>query len=143
MWPKMLFEILPHIGRLVPVAEKFFATRNARDAEEQATLTDIRDTLRTELNHVSEIHTSLQQAVTAQREQIDAANAQITRVRLGVEAIETRVTRLEASFVTATEAAERADRSATRAARLFVVVVVLLAAIILMLVFLLLRAPAH
>jgi hypothetical protein len=126
MWPKMLFEVLPHIGRLVPMAEKFFATRGAREAEEQASLNAMANTLQTELARMSAASTSLQQAFGEQAEQAVATAAEVTRIRIGLEAMDGRLGKLEGGFATALDASERAERAASRVARLFALVLVVL-----------------
>jgi cobalamin biosynthesis Mg chelatase CobN len=146
MWPKMLFEVLPHIGRLVPMAEKFFATRGAREAEEQASLNTMAETLRSELGRVSAASAGVQQALAAQAEQTGATAVEVTRIRIGVETLEGRLGKLEGGFGAAVEAAERADRSATRTTRLFVLIVVLLVAVLAMMGYLMIlvfRVQGH
>ena len=125
MWPKMLFEILPHVGRLVPVAERFFATRSERDREEQAALTTISETLRTELGRLSDATEVTRQAVATQGDRINGIAADVARARAAVESLEARLGRLEDGISSAQDAAERAGQAATRIATLCIVLVVL------------------
>lgn len=126
MWPKMLFELLPHVGRLIPMAERFLATRATHDQEEQAALTAISENLRDELGKVSGNHAGIQRALKDQGEQVSEIAVQVTRVRMGVESIEGRLTRLENGFTVAEETATRAEATAARVGKLFGVTIALL-----------------
>jgi cobalamin biosynthesis Mg chelatase CobN len=142
MWPKMLFEVLPHVGRLVPMAEKFLATRGAREAEEQASLNAMAETLRNELSRMSSAGAGVQQALAHQAEQVSATAVEVTRIRIGMEAMDGRLAKLEGGFGAALAAAERAEQSASRAARLFLLTLVVLLAVLGLLVYLTVFARA-
>lgn len=106
MWPKMLFELLPHAGRLIPMAEKFFATRGVRDQEEQAALAALAETIRTEMAAAAEGNANLERAVRGQAELVSGLAAELTRSRTGFDSLEERVSSLEAT-VHATEATSK------------------------------------
>ncbi len=122
----MLFELLPHVGRLVPMAEKFFATRGARDQEEQAALSAIAENLRTELGRVAETQAGVERTLGEQGQQVTAVAVEMARVRSGVESIEARLGKLENGFAAAEQAAGRLEKTSARMAGMFVAVVVLL-----------------
>ena len=132
MWPKMLFELLPHAGRLIPMAEKFFATRGARDQEEQAALTGLTETLRTELGKAAEGNASLERAVRAQAELVSGIAAELSRSRTSFDSIEDRVSSLEANV----HSAETVSR---RVQSLVMVTLVLLVVVLGLLIVLLIR----
>ena len=45
MWPKMLLELLPHLSRLVPMADRFFSSRAANEAELATLSAEVRSDL--------------------------------------------------------------------------------------------------
>lgn len=137
MWPKMLFELLPHVGRIMPMAERFFETRKAREQEEQAQLAAISETLRTELDKAAAANSGLERALKEQvgavAAQVSAAADELSRARATMESLNGRVSGLE-DKVAASEAASR------RAQSLAVVTLVLLVVVIALLVFVVLRS---
>jgi hypothetical protein len=38
MWPKLLFDLLPHFARLMPMADKYLASRSASDKAHETAL---------------------------------------------------------------------------------------------------------
>ncbi len=97
----MLFELLPHFARLVPMAEKFFATRGATDREQQAALTAISSGLRVELTQVAEMHAGIERQLQEQGAQVGEIAANMSHARLVVEAMESRIAKLETTSRTA------------------------------------------
>ena len=143
MWPKMLFELLPHVGRIVPMAERFLESRKAREQEEQAQLAAINetlrtelgrnsDTLRTELGKAAELTSGIDRAVREQAEQVSALTGETSRSRAALEALEGRIRTLE-------EKAGAEDSAAPRLQLLIVVALILLVVVVGLLVVLLLR----
>lgn len=128
MWPKMLFELLPHAGRLIPVAEKFFATRGARDQEEQAALAALGETVRTELARAAEGNANLERAVRGQAELVSGLATELTRSRTGFDSLEERVSSLEKTV-------HAAEATSKRVQSLVMIVVGLLVAVLALLVF--------
>jgi chromosome segregation ATPase len=113
MWPKILFELLPHLTRLVPMADKYLSTRTASERAQEAALAALGAEVRGELGQLGEVHTGLQRQLQDQGAQLSELAVEVTRARMGVESMEARVAGLE--------------RSTALAMRLMVVVVVLLA----------------
>jgi len=76
MWPKVLmqlFELLPHVSRLVPVAERYFATKQIGDTtggEEAAAFASIAEDVRGDLNQVTRAHAALYRQLQDQGNQI-------------------------------------------------------------------------
>ena len=95
MWPRMLFELLPHLARLVPVADRFFATRNASDKAQELAFAAMSESLHGDLGQVAETHAGIQRALREQGEQVAAIAVEVTRARMGVESIEARVGKIE------------------------------------------------
>jgi chromosome segregation ATPase len=139
MWPKMLFELLPHVGRLIPAAERFLQTRGQQDAQEQAALKEIAQTLRTEMERATEAHAGVARALGEQAQQVSAMSVEVTRVRVGIELVEARVAKLEGGYAAAGEAAARAEQSAAKLKGMFTAVLVLLAGIAVLLLVVVVR----
>ena len=115
MWPKLLFELLPHLSRLVPVADKYLSGRGATDQareEQAAAMAELTEGLRLELGQVSEAHSGVYRQLRAQSEQLAQVSVEATRTRLGVESIEARLSKIESSSA-------RLEQTAATAVRLF------------------------
>ena len=91
----MLLELLPHFARLMPMADKYLATRSASDKAQQAALAVLAAEVRGELGQVTEAHTGLRRQLQEQNTQIAELGVEVTRARLGVESVEARVLKLE------------------------------------------------
>lgn len=102
MWPRILLEILPHLTRLVPAADKFLASRNASDKAQEEALAALADHVRGGISGVTEEQAGLRRQLQEQSEQIGQVGVEVTRTRLGVENIEARITKLEQVSRTAT-----------------------------------------
>src|ERR1700744_3893947 len=94
MWP-MLFDLLPHFARLVPMADKFLGTRSASEKAQEAALAAMSASIRSDLGQVKEGPGGIQRTLKEQGEQVGAIAVEVTRVRMGVESIEARVTKFE------------------------------------------------
>lgn len=132
MWPKMLFELLPHVGRIVPMAERFLETRKAREQEEQAQLAALTEAVRTELGKTAELTAGIERAIREQAAQVSTVAAETSRSRAAVEALEGRMQKLE-------QKVGAADSSAPRLQLLLLLVLILLVIVLGLLVFLLVR----
>jgi hypothetical protein len=94
MWP-MLFELLPHFTRLLPMADKYLASRNASDGVQAAALAALSESVRGDLERSAEMHAGLQRALQEQSSLLGEIAAEGLRVRLEVEAVEARSAMLE------------------------------------------------
>ncbi len=99
MWPRMLFELLPHFARLVPMADKFFASRSATDTGQEAALAAMAESMRSNLGQVAETHAGIQRALKEQSVQTAEIAVQVTLARMGVESIEARIASAESRLV--------------------------------------------
>lgn len=84
MWPKVLvqlFELLPHFARLVPMADKFFASRAASEKANEAAMTAMAEGVRGDLGQLTEAHSGLYRLLQEQRAQLAAVadDAQLSR----------------------------------------------------------------
>ncbi len=97
----MLFELLPHLARLVPMADKFLSTRSASDKAQEAALAALAGEVRGEFGKVAETNAGLSRQLQEQGSQIAELGVEVTRARMGVESVEARVAKLEKTAVLA------------------------------------------
>jgi hypothetical protein len=102
MWPKLLFDLLPHFSRLMPIADKYFSSRSERDKAQEAALAALAEDVRGELGQVTEVHAGLRRQLQEQTAQVAELGVDVARARMGVESVETRVAKLENAVGTAT-----------------------------------------
>jgi hypothetical protein len=98
MWPKVfaqLVEILPHIARLIPMADIFFASKTAGEKNNEAAIAAMAENVRTELGKVTASHEGLYRQLQDQGAQIAATAADLNRARVAIEAHADRVVHLE------------------------------------------------
>jgi hypothetical protein len=82
MWPKLLmqlFELLPHISRLVPMADKYFSQKAAAEKANEAALAAMAEGVRGDLGQVTRAHAGLYR-------QLQDLSAQVTVVGETAEA---------------------------------------------------------
>jgi hypothetical protein len=82
MWPKLLmqlFELLPHISRLVPMADKYFSQKASAEKANEAALAAMAEGVRGDLGQVTRAHAGLYR-------QLQDLSAQVTVVGETAEA---------------------------------------------------------
>jgi hypothetical protein len=95
MWPKVLaqlFELLPHITRLVPMADRYFSTKTASEKATEAAMVAMAEEVRGDLGQVTKAHAGLYQQLQEQSVQLAEVSSEVKRIVPAVE----RVTALEA-----------------------------------------------
>ncbi len=100
MWPKViaqLFELLPHITRLVPMADKYFSSKTANEKATEAAMIAMADGVRGDLGQVTKAHAGLYRQLQDQSAQIAEIGEEIKRARLSVEQHENRMLALESN----------------------------------------------
>ncbi len=98
MWPKLfaqLFELLPHITRLVPMADKYFSSRTSSEKATEAAMAAMTEGVRGDLGQVTKAHAGLYQKLQEQSAQIGEVSAEVKRMGAALE----RVTALELQVV--------------------------------------------
>ncbi|MDW5264897.1 MULTISPECIES: hypothetical protein [Acidobacteriaceae] len=98
MWPKLfaqLFELLPHITRLVPMADKYFSSRTSSEKATEAAMVAMAEGVRGDLGQVTKAHAGLYQQLQEQSGQIAEVSAEVKRMGAALE----RVTALELQVV--------------------------------------------
>ncbi len=94
----MLFDLLPHFARLMPMADKYLSTRSSSDKAQEAALASLSQDIRADLGKSIAAHSDLRRQVQEQGTQIAELAVDVTRSRMGVESVEARVARLETSM---------------------------------------------
>jgi hypothetical protein len=135
MWPKMLFELLPHFARLMPMADRYLSTRSASEKAQEAALAAMATEMRAELGKGTDAQAGLLRTMQEQSAQVGELALDVTRARMGVEGLEVRVIKLELS-------AEAAEANAALALKLMGVVLGLVVLVAVLLVVLIVRT-AH
>ena len=67
MWPKLLFDLLPHFARLMPMADKYLASRSASDKAHENALVALAENVRCQ---VAEAHEGIYRQLGEQSAQI-------------------------------------------------------------------------
>ena len=98
MWPKLLaqlFELLPHVSRLIPMADRFFASRAATDRATEAAMVAMAEGVRGDLGQVTKAHAGLYRQLQEQGAQLEEVRDDLKRVRTVLEQRENRIETLE------------------------------------------------
>jgi chromosome segregation ATPase len=98
MWPKVfaqLVELLPHISRLVPMADRFFTSKAAAEKANEAAMLAMAEGVRGDLGQVTKAHLGLYRQLQDQSAQISEVGEEVKRARLSMEQHEHRMEALE------------------------------------------------
>jgi chromosome segregation ATPase len=98
MWPKVLaqlIELLPHVSRLMPVADKFLSSKAAAERANEAALAAMADGVRVDLGQITKAHSGLYRQLQDQSAQITEVSEEIKRARLAVEQHDHRLESME------------------------------------------------
>jgi hypothetical protein len=98
MWPKViaqLFELLPHVSRLVPVAERYFSSKSAAEKANEAALAAMAEGVRGDLGQVTRTHAGLYRQLQELSAQVAEVGEEGKRARVLVEQQEHRLAALE------------------------------------------------
>ncbi len=88
MWPKLfaqLFELLPHVTRLVPIADRYFSSKTANEKANEAALAAMAEGVRGDLGQVTKAHAGLYRQMQDVSAQIAEVGEDSKRTRLSVE----------------------------------------------------------
>jgi chromosome segregation ATPase len=98
MWPKViaqLFELLPHITRLVPMADRYLSSKTASEKATEAAMAAMAEGVRGDLGQVTKAHAGLYRQLQEQSAQIAEVGEEVKRARLSVEQHEHKMMTLE------------------------------------------------
>jgi predicted phage tail protein len=99
MWPKViaqLFELLPHITRLVPMADRYLSSKTASEKANETAMAAMAEGVRGDLGQVTKAHAGLYRQLQDQSAQIAEVGEEVKRARLSMEQHERRMLTLEA-----------------------------------------------
>jgi chromosome segregation ATPase len=88
MWPKViaqLFELLPHISRVLPMADRYFSSKAAAEKANEAALAAMAEGVRGDLGQVTKAHAGLYRQLQELGNQIAEMSEEVKRARLSVE----------------------------------------------------------
>jgi hypothetical protein len=98
MWPKalaQLLELAPHVGRLVPAANRFLNPGAAADEASRSSMQQVAEGLRGDIGQVTASHDSLSRQLTEQNERLAVIAADAHAARLSAASLEARLIRIE------------------------------------------------
>lgn len=98
MWPKVfvqLVELLPHLSRLVPMADKFLSSKAAAEKANEAAMVAMAEGVRGDLGQVTKAHLGLYRQLQDQSAQIAEVGEEVKRSRIATEQHEKHMAALE------------------------------------------------
>lgn len=98
MWPRVLMqlvELLPHAARLIPIADRYFASRAANERANEAALAAMAEGVQADLGQVTKAHAGLYRQLQEQGAQIATIGDDIRSLRSALDQSEGRVRALE------------------------------------------------
>jgi chromosome segregation ATPase len=95
MWPKLLFDLLPHFSRLLPVADKYLARISANEKAQAEALAALNADMRKQMGRVAETQAGVARQLQQQSTQIAEIAVDVARTRMGIEGAEERIAKLE------------------------------------------------
>jgi septal ring factor EnvC (AmiA/AmiB activator) len=98
MWPKaiaQLLELLPHVSRLLPMADRYFNAKTADAEASRSAMQQMAEGLRGDLGQVTATHAGLYRQLNEQGEKLSELSADVATVKHSVESLDPRLTRLE------------------------------------------------
>ncbi len=98
MWPRVLaqlFELLPHIARLVPMADKFLTSKTAAEKANEAALAAMAEGVRGDLGQVTKAHAGLYRQLQEQSAQIAEVSEAVKQAAVAAEEQAKRVEAIE------------------------------------------------
>jgi chromosome segregation ATPase len=101
MWPKViaqLFELLPHISRLLPMADRFLSSKAAAEKANEAALAAMADGVRGDLGQITKAHSGLYRQLQDQSAQLTEVSEEIKRARLSLDQHDHRLESMEKSL---------------------------------------------
>ena len=98
MWPKVLaqlIELLPHVSRLLPMADKFLSSKTASEKANEAALSAMAEGVRGDLGQVTKAHAGLYRQLQDQSAQIAEVGEEVKRARLSLEQHDQKIESLQ------------------------------------------------
>lgn len=89
-------ELLPHVSRLLPMADKYFSSKAASEKANEVALAAMAEGVRGDLGQVTKAHAGLYRQLQDISSQIAIVSEDATRGRVAAEKQEERISSLEA-----------------------------------------------
>lgn len=90
-----LVELLPHAARLIPVADRYFASKSAGEQANIAALAAMSEGVQADLGQVTKAHAGLYRQLQEQAAQITTVGDDVRSIRTSLDQSERRVRALE------------------------------------------------
>jgi septal ring factor EnvC (AmiA/AmiB activator) len=103
MWPKalaQLLELAPHVGRLVPAANRLLNPGAAAEEASRNSMQQVADGLRGDIGQVTASYDSLSRQLTEQSAKLADLASNVSAAQAGVQSVEARMAALERSLST-------------------------------------------
>jgi len=95
MWPKTLLELLPHIVRLVPAADRYFSSKSSSEEANRKAMEAMAEGLKGDLGQVTASHAGLYRQLNDQSEKLATIAAETHAAKAAAEFTEARIVFLE------------------------------------------------
>src|SRR5260370_28948820 len=82
MWPKViaqLFELLPHISRVLPMADRYFSSKAAAEKANEAALAAMAEGVREDLGQLTKAHAGLYRQLQELGNQVAEVSEEVKR----------------------------------------------------------------
>jgi hypothetical protein len=103
MWPRVLMqlmELLPHVTRLLPVADRYFSSKAAGERANEVALAAMAEGVQADLGQVTKAHVGLYRQLQEQSAQISVVGEDIRSLHITVDQSVQRVVALEQRVAT-------------------------------------------
>ena len=107
MWPKILMQmipqvldLMPHLKRVVPMAEKFLSSKASTDHANEAAIAAMAEGVRGDLGQVASAHAGLFRKLMEMEGQIGDVGIEAKRARMSAESVVARMGALEKAAAT-------------------------------------------
>jgi septal ring factor EnvC (AmiA/AmiB activator) len=100
MWPKalaQLIELLPHLSRLLPMADRFLASKTADQEANTRAMQQMAEGLRGDLGQVTASHAGLYRQLIDQSEKLSELSTDLAVNRKSLQTVEDRIAALEST----------------------------------------------
>jgi K+/H+ antiporter YhaU regulatory subunit KhtT len=98
MWPRVLMqlvELLPHATRLIPIAERYFASKNTNEQANMAALAALSEDVQTDLGQVTKAHAGLYRQLQEQSALVQGVGDDVRQLRSSLDQADRRIKTLE------------------------------------------------
>jgi len=98
MWPRVLMqlvELLPHMTRLVPIADRYFSSKTANERAGEMALAAMAEGVQADLGQVTKAHAGLYRQLQEQGAQVSLIGEDVRSMRISLDNSERRVVALE------------------------------------------------